>query len=29
MLGMDLIIPVKPSEPLDDPASMFDLKLDG
>jgi hypothetical protein len=26
---MDLFIPVKRSEPFDDPAWLFDLKLDG
>jgi bifunctional non-homologous end joining protein LigD len=26
---MDLIIPTKRSEPFDDPAYLFDLKLDG
>jgi hypothetical protein len=29
MPSMDIIIPVKRSEPFDDPAFLFDLKLDG
>jgi hypothetical protein len=27
--GMDLMIPVKRNAPFDDPAYLFDLKLDG
>ncbi len=29
MPGMDLIIPIRRNDPFDDPAWLFDLKLDG